>query len=150
MMDTVSKTLLVIDAPVVLKWQLDDEEHVHSALALRDAFLLTSQVNLLAPTLIVYEIINGIATALRRKRVTHERAAQAMENLLATGIEMREADSQRTLEIGLQYGLSAYDTAYVALAQSEGCELWTGDRMLYEAVKDKLKWVRWIGEYGGG
>ena len=39
----------------------------------------------------------------------------------------------------------AYDTAYLALAQLLGCELWTADERLYNAVQGKLAWVKWVG-----
>ena len=38
----------------------------------------------------------------------------------------------------------AYDTMYLAAAQAEGCDLWTGDRRLVNAVD--LPWVRWLGQ----
>jgi predicted nucleic acid-binding protein len=28
-----------------------------------------------------------------------------------------------------------------------GCELWTADERLYNAVKDELPWVKWLGNY---
>jgi predicted nucleic acid-binding protein len=40
----------------------------------------------------------------------------------------------------------AYDAQYLALADLLGCELWTADRRLVNAVGGKLPWVRWIGE----
>ncbi len=40
----------------------------------------------------------------------------------------------------------AYDAQYLAVAHTLGCELWTSDRRLVNAVGDKLPWVRWIGE----
>ena len=146
-MTSTKRGSVVVDAAVVLKWQFDDEEHVAQSVALRDAFLVSSRVKLVAPTLIVHEIINGISTAVRRKRVSAKDALQALDNLLGVGIEIKEASPQRALNLGLQYGLSAYDAAYVAVAEAEGCELVTGDRMLYEAVKDRLGWVKWLGEY---
>ena len=36
----------------------------------------------------------------------------------------------------------AYDIMYMAAAQAEGCDLWTGDRRLVNAVA--LPWVRWL------
>jgi predicted nucleic acid-binding protein len=42
---------------------------------------------------------------------------------------------------------AAYDSHYLALAEMLGCELWTGDRRLYNAVKDELPWVKWLGDY---
>jgi predicted nucleic acid-binding protein len=51
------------------------------------------------------------------------------------------------IELALRYNLSAYDAAYLALARSEKCELWTGDKALYQAVKGEPSLVKWIGDY---
>ncbi len=141
---------LVVDASVVLKWQLRDEEHVLQAVAMKDDFLVKAKSRVIAPHLIIYEILNGIVTATRQKRIARDKATQAMTNLLSAAIDVKEISPQRTLELALQYDLAAYDAAYLALAESEDCELWTGDRTLYEAVRDRLPWVRWIGEYSSG
>ncbi len=39
----------------------------------------------------------------------------------------------------------AYDAQYIAVAVMLGCELWTGDRRLVNAID--VPWVRWIGEH---
>lgn len=139
---------MVVDASVVLKWQLNDEEHIAQALTIRDDFLVRAKSKLIAPQLIVYEILNGMIIATSRKRVAADKATEAITNLLSSGIEVGEVNPRRTLELALQYDLAAYDAAYLAVAESEGCELWTGDRVFSEAVKDKLLWVRWVGDYG--
>ena len=41
---------------------------------------------------------------------------------------------------------AAYDSHYLALAEMLSCELWTGDRRLYNVVKDELPWVKWLGD----
>jgi len=51
------------------------------------------------------------------------------------------------LKLSLAHNLAAYDAAYLALAESEGCELWTGDRPFYQAVKDGLPRIKWLGDY---
>jgi len=131
--------LAVVDASVVLKWQLDDEDCVSQAIALRDDYFARGAVRLIAPQLLMYEVGNGIATATRRKRLSTNMAFQAMENLV----------SLRVLEMALRYNLAAYDAAYLALAEAESCTLWTGDRAFYQAVKDETHQVRWIGDYAG-
>jgi predicted nucleic acid-binding protein len=138
---------IVVDASVVLKWQLDDEQHVSQATALRDDFYARGAIKAIAPSLLAYEVVNGIATATRQKRIASDKAVEAMGNLLALGLELREVAPLRVLELALRYNLAAYDAAYLALAEAEGCELWTGDRPFYEAVKGELPWVRWIGDY---
>ncbi len=139
--------LLVVDASVVLKWQLDDEEYIRQATALRDDFYALGVIRAIAPHLLIYEVTNGIVTAIRRKRLASDKAMEAMTNLLELGVELKQVEPERVLELALAYNLSAYDAAYLALAEREGCELWTGDRPFYQAVKGELPQVKWIGDY---
>jgi len=139
--------LLVVDASVVLKWQLDDEESILQATALRDDFYALGAIRAIAPHLLIYEVINGIVTATRRKRLASDKAMEAMTNLLQLGVELKQVEPERVLELALAHSLSAYDAAYLALAEREGCDLWTGDRLFYQAVKGELPQVKWIGDY---
>ena len=74
--------LVVVDASVVLKWQLDDEEYIPQATALRNDFYALSVIKAIAPHLLIYEVINGIVTATRRKRLDSDKALDAMDNLI--------------------------------------------------------------------
>lgn len=141
-----AKAKLVIDASVTLKWQLDDEECVTQAVALRDDSL-RRQVEMCAPTLLLYEAINGLVVAFRRGRLLSAEVPKAISDLLVMGIIMRMPDPQQVAALALAYEIAAYDSAYLALAKQEGCELWTGDLALYRMVGEKLGWVRWIGDY---
>lgn len=137
---------VVIDASVALKWLMDDEECVGQALALRDDGLKTAKA-LYAPTLLLYEVINGLVVASRRGRLPTEEIPGAVGDLLAIGVTMRTPDHRLITASALAHRLSAYDGAYVALAEQEDCELWTGDRALYRSLISTLKRVRWIGDY---
>jgi len=141
--------LIVADASVVLKWQLDDEDCIPQATALRDDFYARGAVSVIAPHLLVYEVVNGIATATRQKRIAPEKAIEALGNLIALGVQLKEVEPLRILEASLRYNLAAYDAAYLALAEAEKCDLWTGDRSFYQAVKGEVAWVKWIGDYRG-
>jgi len=139
--------LIVADASVILKWQLDDEDCIPQATALRDDFYARGAVSVIAPHLLVYEVVNGIATAARQKRIAPDKAIEALSNLMALGVELKEVEPLRVLEASLRYNLSAYDAAYFALAEAENCDLWTGDRSFYQAVRGELARVKWIGDY---
>ena len=139
--------LAVVDASVVLKWQLDDEEYIPQAIALRNDFYALGSIKAIAPHLLIYEVTNGILTASRSKRLASDKAAEAMDNLMELRVELKEVAPERVLELALEHNLSAYDAAYLALAESEGCELWTGDRPFYQAVAGELPQVKWIGDY---
>jgi predicted nucleic acid-binding protein len=139
--------LVVVDASVVLKWQLTDEENMLQATALRDDYYYRRLLLAIAPSLLVYEVTNGIATATRRKRITPEKANLALSNLLELGIELKEVEPLRILELALSYNIAVYDAAYLALAEREKCPLWTGDRPFYQTVKSSVPQVKWIGDY---
>lgn len=141
------KRRLVLDACVVVKWQLDDEGDTASALAIRDDYLVDRVVDLSAPSLLVYELANAVYCAARRKRLKPEIAREALANLLACEIRLETPDPDRILELAQDYQISAYDAAYVAAAERLGVPLWTADRPLYNAVHEKLPWVQWISDY---
>jgi predicted nucleic acid-binding protein len=141
--------LAVVDASVVLKWQFDDEECISQATALRNDYYERGVIALIAPQLLVYEVANGIATAARRKRLAPDKAVEALSNLLALGVELREVALVGVLETVIKYNLAAYDAAYLALAEAADCVLWTGDKPFYHAVKGKISRVKWIGSYAG-
>ena len=142
-----AKRRLVVDACVVLKWQLDDEAHVGNAIALRDDYLVAEEIAISAPNLLVYELANAIYNAARRARLAAKLAGEAFENLLACEIDLQGPPTERILALAFELGLSAYDAAYVALAERLGVELWTADRPLYEAASRRFPWVRWIADY---
>jgi len=137
----------VVDASVVLKWQLDDEEAVAQAVALRDDFLLHGRVGLAAPLLLVFDLTNGILTAARRARLTRDQAEEGLALLLGAGIRLMTVDAARVLALSMRWKLSAYDGAYLGLAEKLDSEVWTGDRAFYTACRGKASRVRWIGDY---
>lgn len=140
------KRRLVVDACVVVKWQLDDEGDTAPALAIRDDYVI-DEVELSAPSLLVYELANAMHSAARRRRLKPEVAQEALENLLECDIRLEKPQPQRILQLAQEYQISPYDAAYIETAERLGVVLWTADRALYEAVHAKLPWVQWISDY---
>lgn len=138
---------VVVDASAVLKWQLDDEEAVAEAIALRDDFLVHRRISLVAPSLLVYEITNGMLTAARHRRLSQTQAQEGLTNLLAAGIRLIPADPHHIFSLSVQWRVSAYDGAYLAVAEKLDSEVWTGDRAFYNACRRKGSRARWIGDY---
>jgi predicted nucleic acid-binding protein len=138
---------IVVDASVVLKWFLADEDRGKSALELFEK-LLAGELRLVAPTLLEFEIANGLAMAARRGRLGRDTARAAIQGFLDLEIDMVDFSHYygRMFEIADTYDLSAYDAAYVAVAAETGFEMITADRELWKKVKRDLKWVRLLGE----
>jgi predicted nucleic acid-binding protein len=140
--------IAVVDASVALKWQLDDEECVTQATALRNDFYARGIVTLIAPALLIYETANGIVTAARHKRISRDKAIEAMRNIMAFNIEFRAVAPADIPSLALKYNLTAYDATYLALAEQENCDLWTGDKAFFQAVSSQKTRVKWIEDYG--
>jgi predicted nucleic acid-binding protein len=139
--------IAVVDSSVVLKWFFEDEEYIGQAQLLIDACYLYGTIALFAPELMIYEALNATVTAVRRKRIPVNEAFDILNDMMEIGVELNKPEPKRVLELSLEYKIAAYDAAYLALAESLDCDLWTGDRAFYNAVKNELPYVKWIGNY---
>ena len=137
---------MIVDASVVLRGFFPDEEGHAKAQALIRAYA-QGEIELQAPTLLSYEVTNAVLQAIRRDRIGPEKGREILNAFEGLSIPMVEVSWQQTLELAHTYDRSAYDGAYLALAEETGSKLVTGDRRLYNAVKDRLPWVLWIEDY---
>lgn len=134
---------MVIDASVILRGFFPDEAGQAEAQALIRAYA-QQEVELVAPTLLPYEVTNAILQAVTRDRIDLETGREILTAFQALGIPTTEVPWHRALALAHAHDRSAYDGAYLALAEETGGELVTGDRRLHNAVKDHLPWVLWI------
>ena len=136
-----------LDASVILKWFLFDETYGQKALDLLHRFI-TRELNILSPSLLEYEVINGLIIAQKKGRIKDEKILMAIEGFFDLQIDLRDLSHfyQGSLKYCRAYNRSLYDASYLALAEAEGIPLITADEGLYNTVKKDLKWVKWIGE----
>ena len=137
----------VLDASVILKWYLFDETYGQKALDLLHRFI-TRELNILSPSLLEYEVINGLIIAQKREGIREEKILEAIEGFFDLQIDLKDLSHfyQKALHYCKLYNRSLYDASYLALAETEGIPLITVDEGLFHAVKKDLKWVTWIGE----
>lgn len=85
-----------------------------------------------------------------RKELTPEQAEAAFAQLQALPIRQVSVleQRQRAWELAAAFGFATvYDATYLALAELQECEFWTADECLFNQVKDKLAFVKWLGNY---
>ena len=138
----------VLDASVVLKWYLPDEDHGQPALDLLNSYL-SDDLEIIVPSLLEYEIINSLVVAQKRGRIKEEVILSAIEGFLNLGIKtVRVAGLYpRVLHFYRMYSRSTYDASYLALAEAEQIHFITADETLYNGVKKDLTWVKWLGHH---
>jgi predicted nucleic acid-binding protein len=141
------ENLLVLDASVVIKAILPNPLQGH-CLALVKTF---SKVQPVAPALWAYETTSAIAKTVHFKQITEAEGRQAFEQLNALGVQLSTPDLEQN-QAAFEWTIrlkraAAYDSYYLALAQSLDCPFWTADSRLFNALNEEhLKWMHWIEE----
>lgn len=119
-------TEVVLDASIVLKWfHMREERHLASARALRAAFE-AGELIVFAPPLLRLEIVNVAGRRWRWAETALVDLAAALDDL---GFELTEPDLARVAHWTAR-GLTAYDAAYVAVAETTGAPLITDDNLI--------------------
>ncbi len=138
---------IVIDASVVLKWYLSDEEHGDRALDILEGHA-SDRLSLHAPALLEFEVANGLAIAKRRGRVGDDDVLKAMDGFTELGIKLYPLSSffPKVIAYCDRYKISVYDAAYIALAGELKTNVVTADKRLFNSTR-KLRFVNWIEEF---
>lgn len=136
---------MIVDASVVLSAFFPDESQAQAQALLREH--VAGRLRLKAPALLPYELSNAIWQAERRGRITRPQADEIIQALVGLEIEIVSQEWGEMLPLARRFERSAYDAAYLALAEKTGEPLITGDERLFNAVHSQLDWVAWIGEY---
>jgi predicted nucleic acid-binding protein len=124
-----SSRAVVVDASALaaLLFGEPEAEEVVARLGERD---------LLAPTLLPYEVGSVGLKKLNRYRSQRAAIRQGMELFTRLGVRQIEVPVVAVVELAELKGLTVYDAAYLWLARVLGCELVTLDRALEAASGD--------------
>ena len=136
---------MIVDASVLLSAFFPDEAQPQAQALLRQH--AAGQVRLKAPELIVYEVSNAVWQAERRGRIPEAQATEILQTTAALHIDLQPLEWGEMLPLARRFGRSAYDAAYLTLAEKLNEQLVTGDKRLYNAVHQQLDWVVWIGNF---
>ena len=139
---------MIVDANVILQAFFPDETQAQAQAVVSEH--IAGKLSLKAPALLPYELTNAVWNAERRRRITSSQGDEILLAILDLEIEIVTQEWAEILPLARLFDRSAYDAAYLALAQEMGEPLVTGDLRLYHAVHERLDWVTWIGDYPVG
>ncbi len=125
--------MLVIDASVLSVALLDDAED-----GTRVRHRLRGE-QLTAPSLVDLEVVSVWRALVRSGRLDRLRAGAALDDLRVIPLQRVEQTPLLGRCWELRDNLSAYDAAYVALAEALGTTLLTGDRRLSRATGPRCR-----------
>ena len=127
---------LVLDGSVTLAWTFEDESDAYAD-AVLDRLAATRAV---VPSLWPLEVANGLLMGERRRRSTEAQTIKWIAALSALPIDVDGETNVHawgeTLALARGHKLTAYDAAYLELAQRRRLPLATLDRALRAAARD--------------
>lgn len=135
---------ICVDASLVLRLVMGPDDS--QAWELFSAWTSAGR-QLVAPSLLAYEVVNGLHRYHRAGYLSPASAELSLDAILSLPIELTNEPRLhlRALTLARELSLPAtYDAQYLALAEDLKGEFWTADRRLVAAVQDKLPWVRGI------
>jgi predicted nucleic acid-binding protein len=125
---------LVLDSSATLGWVLDDE----TTDAIRHVFDRVVEEGAVVPGLWRLEVANGLAMAVRRRRINPAIRDAALADLALLDIAIdAETNAQAwatTLRLADEHGLTLYDAAYLELAARRAIPLASLDEDLRRAA----------------
>lgn len=128
---------LVVDASVVVKWFVSqDEDGVPQAAELLSQHA-EGQVRLVAPALIAHELMGVLV-----RRLGGPQVLEALDAFFDAGVHLVAPDRElmaRAAHLAQRCQLSAFDSAYAAVADTLECALATADRRLANALAGEVE-----------
>ena len=137
----------VIDASVLVKFF--SPEILSEKAEELNARIMEGDLRLLAPDLIFAEVGNILWKKHRRKELSRAEAEEIVDAVVSLPMEIETSRALLPLavDLGLAYGITAYDALYVSLAKVHETILITADKKLVEIMGKTAfkKHVAWLG-----
>jgi predicted nucleic acid-binding protein len=138
----------VVDASIVGKWYLNDEELVAEASSVFTDYA-EGRIDLIAPGHMRYEIPALLNKALRQNRIDEHRLREALMLFSALKLPLDDSDEliARGVEASGTYRVNFYDGMYVALAERLHTPLIHADNKLRNQLAGRLLPELWLEDY---
>lgn len=144
---------IVVDTSIVLAFYLPAEPYKDRAMALL-ADHAAGSVQLETPALTMYEILNVLSRCVRGLKPAGTLSPDQATAILAAidelelGVHDISPSRQRVLDLAVTHSRTAYDAAFLALAEALDADFVTGDERLWRGVQGWAGRMTWVGEYG--
>ena len=144
---------LCVDACVAVQWVVS-EPLTPQALALYQDSRNTP-LEIIVPTLLRFEVVSAVykrtwREVLPGELISLDEARQLIQRFHSFQLQEETYSDIHldAMELAHLLGLRhSHDAHYLALARRLGCDLWTADQRLWNAVRDRLDGVFWLGDY---
>jgi len=119
----------VVDASFILSLFLPDETTEKGGKEFLTLYN-ENKISLFAPNLLSFEVVNGLRTAIKRKRINQESGQVLAKAFSKLRINYQEVDLIKVLYLALDLNLSVYDACYLFLSRQLKFKILTLDKKL--------------------
>lgn len=137
---------IIIDASVITKWYLADEQEREAALSIQDDFI-HGKIAIILPQITLYEISNFFRSSAKRLRIDKNLAAKTYKEFIEADFLFFKDSNLLTLilEQAIELDISSYDASYVVLSEYLQIPFFTADKKLL--LKAQGKYVHHLKDY---
>ncbi len=135
--------MAVVDASVVIKW-FAKENYSEEANRLKKAYA-EGLIDLNAPCILPFEVINGLKYTYSLGEVELLSISKILDDFQINYFNYYDL-YEEMVSLSLKYGITIYDSAYIALGKVLNDEVYTADEKLLRKVKD-LSFVKHIKDF---
>lgn len=135
-MSALNNSEVCVDSSVVVKLVLEEDDS-DEVVEIWTGWA-ASEVRIVAPSLVWYEVISTVRKHHQRGELSDERARLALNLILDLPLTdvAGEALHRAAYEFAARLGhLVTYDAHYLAAAALSQCPLWTADRRMYDSAE---------------
>jgi predicted nucleic acid-binding protein len=129
----------VLDNTVTMAWCFNDEATPFTETMLSRLSSLTDSA--IVPALWLYEVVNVTGLAVRKGRITKDKARAFLDSLADLPIEIEDATRTRlftsVLALVGRHKLTAYDASYLELAIRHDLPIAALDKVLTKAAREE-------------
>lgn len=97
---------------------------------------LTKGHDLIAPSVLPFEIGNALSALARRKALSAEDAQSAWKTTQSIPVELREIDVRSALATALRHNIYAYDAYFLECAQATRAPILTLDKAMIRIARE--------------
>jgi len=139
---------LVVDASVVAKLYLKDEQYTDKADLLFSRFE-QGDIQLIAPRLITYEVPAAIKRGAVRVKAGKEVWQAALSSFQSLGLSIVDDSDAKyeAIRLAINYACAYYDALYLLLAEDLGCPFVTADDRLWRALRTRVEYLLLLASY---
>lgn len=120
---------IIADTNIFLAVALNEPER-------KEIILLSAGYELIAPTILPFEIGNALSAMVKRSRLSAEEALMAFDQVQQVPVELFNVDVRSALRLAALHNIFAYDAYFLECAATYRCPLLTLDVALKRVASE--------------